>query len=155
MWKDTLTAIATLAILSTGAHARPSENNEVAAAIGGLITGVILSEIVDDANISVEFASYRGCRDNWDRYDSNYRDYDSRYRPDSHYRPDSRYHGKSGHYEWEKRRVWVDGYWDYTRDRCGRSVKIWIKGHYEIRNVKIWVEDRHPDYRRGESRCRS
>jgi len=149
MWKHTLTAITTLALLSSGAHARPSENNEVAAAIGGLITGVILSEIVDDANISVEFAGNHRYRDSWDRYDSNYRDYDSRYRPDS------RYHSKGGHYEWVKRRVWVDGYWDYTRDRHGRSIEIWVKGHYEIRNVKIWVEYRHSDYRRGESRCRS
>ncbi len=152
MWKKTLIAIATLAALTAGANARPSHHNEVTAAIGGLITGVVLSELADDANINLHLAGRHG--DSWSRYDSNYRDYN---RNNRNYRGYDNYrHSKSGHYTWEKRRVWVSGHWDYARNRHGRTVKIWVKGHHETRRVKVWVENnrRHGgdryDNRRGD-----
>jgi len=154
MWKKTIAAITTLAAMTAGAHARPSHHDEVSAAIGGLITGVVISELIEDANVSVEFATHN--RDGWDRYDSDYRDYD--YRGNRSYRgyDNDRRYRDSGHYIMEKRRIWVPGFWDYTCDRHGRSVKIWVAGHYEIRHVKVWVSDRdyHSRNYRENRNCR-
>ena len=164
MWKQTIIAITALAALTAGATARPSHHNngnEAAAAIGGLITGVVLSEFIDDTNINVQLAGRYS--DGWDRYHSDYRDYD-RYRNNRYYDGrDYRQHSKGGHYIYEKRRIWVPGHWEYTRDRRGYKVKIWVKGRHEIRRVKVWVNDRHHSrdryynrdrYDRGGSYCR-
>lgn len=155
MWKHTLVAFITFAALTAGAQARSSSNRDVAAAtIGGLITGVVLSELIDDGNVSVHFANRRG--DGWDRYHSDFRDYDRRYdRRYDRYDRGGRYHDRGGSYVWEKRRVWVPGFWEFTRDNCGRKMKIWVKGHYETRRVKVWVNNRHSKhYYRPDPYCR-
>ena len=157
MWKKTITAITALAALTAGAYARPShDNNEAAAAIGGLITGVVLSEIIDDANVNIHLAGRYG--DDWSRYHSDYRDYD-RYRDNRYDRGrDYRHDSRNGHYIYEKRRIWVPGHWDYTRDCHGHKMKVWVKGHHETRRIKVWVNDRYDDrdrhYDRGGSYCR-
>ena len=55
----------------------------------------------------------------------------------------------SGHYEYQTRKVWIEGHYDYERDRCGRRIKVWHPGHYKYEKVKVWVETRS----RGRS-CR-
>lgn len=34
------------------------------------------------------------------------------------------------------RRVWVPGYWAYKPTQCGRAVKHWIPGRYEVIRIR-------------------
>jgi hypothetical protein len=165
MWKHTLVALTTLAALTTAAHARPSTSSEVTAAMGGLITGVLLADAFDNANVSVHFAGRHGDSRYDDRYgrdsrfdprhhdrhgrDSRFdpRHHDSRFDPRHH---DSR-HDRGGYYVWETRRTWIPGYWENTRDCRGRRVKVWVEGRYEVHRVKVWVS--HTPSRRGAPYC--
>jgi hypothetical protein len=54
----------------------------------------------------------------------------------------------AGHYEYEKREVWHEGYYSYEYDRCGRRIRVWNPGYYTYTTVKVWVEHRghHRDY---------
>ena len=155
MWKTTIAALLTLALSSAGLHAKSGHNDNVDAAIGGMIAGVFLSEMIDsDASVSVEFASHhydrgrydswnRYGRDSWKRYDRSYRYYDRRHDR----RWDHRY--DRGYYTYRTQKIWIPGYWAYDRDRHGRSVKIWVKGHHELRKIKVWIPARKGGY------CRS
>lgn len=151
MWKHTTIALIALTALAASAHARPSHPHDVAkAAIGGIITGAILSELIDDGNVSVHLAGRRG--NSWHRYDSDFRDYNRHYRNDRYDRYDP--HNRAGYHVWENRKVWIPGHWDYTRDRWGNKIKIWVKGHYETRRVKVWVRNSYSRNHRPDPYCR-
>ena len=146
MWKTTLAALLILAVSGTGLHAKSRHDDNTEAAIGGLIAGVFLSEMLDsDSSISVELASHR-CYDrgdSWKRYDNSYRDYDRRH--------DRRWDNNRdrGYYTYKTEKVWVPGHWIYSSDRHGRTVKVWVKGHHEKRKIKVWVSTRKGGYYRS------
>lgn len=45
----------------------------------------------------------------------------------------------SGRYECRQVRVWVPGYYERVRTRCGRVETRWVSGRYEYRTEKVWV----------------
>lgn len=44
-----------------------------------------------------------------------------------------------GHYQWETRRVWVPGRWQYYYNDCGRREKYWSAGYYKVERTRVWV----------------
>jgi hypothetical protein len=48
----------------------------------------------------------------------------------------------SGHYIYEKHRVWNPGYYSYAYAPCGRKVKTWHEGFHTYEMVKVWVPRR-------------
>ena len=115
-----------------GITATPSTakaGNEVAAAIGGFIGGVIVGTAVNDRD---------HCpppRFDQDRYPRRGGRVIIETGPRGH-----------GHWKWIEVRTWVPGYHSFSYDRCGRRFRTWIPGHQEIRRERLWVDS---DRRRG------
>ncbi|MCG8525329.1 MAG: hypothetical protein MI748_03035 [Opitutales bacterium] len=153
MWKTIISILAITTLAAAQAHAgHRSSSDSFDAAIGGFITGVVLSEVFDDSNVSVHLTS-RGCRDSgrsyrrydsWSRYDSRYRDYSyGRHRDYGRSHHYNKYSSRDGYYTYRKQKVWIPGHWEYVRKHCGRKVKVWVDGHYEWRKIKVWVPGRY------------
>lgn len=104
-------------------------DDEAIAAIGGFVAGVITGSIIDDDpydrdRVRVSVHGRHG--------DRHYRGHDR----DRHW---TRHHGKRGHWEVRRIRVWVPGYWDITYNRCGDRIKVWRRGHYQWKRDRVWV----------------
>jgi hypothetical protein len=65
------------------------------------------------------------------------------YSETTYYYEDNRYR-PSGRWEYHNERVWVPGYWSYEYQRCGRRIRVWNPGRYEIRSQQVWVDDCRP-----------
>ncbi len=141
----TLTALIVLLGFSHVAHAKHSHRGDTAkAAIGGLITGVVLSELLDD-DIHVHATSYRRydrgrpCPDTYRGRGHHRYDYYDRHRGYDRYRGYERHHKPSGRWEYRTTRIWVPGYYVTRYEPCGRKIRIWRPGRYEFRKQKVWV----------------
>lgn len=110
-------AAAAIALMSspTAAEAR-HDHDEVVAAIGGFVGGVIVGSAIDGNNPSAHVEVSYG-------HD----------------------HGRHRHGHWEMRRVrvWVPGHWTYVDRDCHRPRKVWVPGRYEYRRDRVWVAHRH------------
>ena len=115
----TSVALAVGTLIGTPAPAK-ADDGEVLAAIGGFIGGVIVGSHSRD----VEYLPPA---------------------PRSHFGVsvvvDSR-HGRSGHWEYVSMRTWVPGRWLVRFDDCGRRVRTFERGHYEVRRERVWVDAR-------------
>ncbi len=47
----------------------------------------------------------------------------------------------SGHYEYREEQQWVPGFWQYQQIDMNTYRKIWVAGHYQPVQVKVWVQD--------------
>lgn len=121
-----LAATAVLALAPKQAQAGDKE----LALIGGFIGGLIVGAALDDGH---------------DRYAHEpvvvSHEYYGRDYGRDHYRHDR----PRGHWEFQKVRVWVPGYWQTSYD-CGRRVRVYVPGHYDVRRERVWVAHGH---RRG------
>lgn len=101
-------------------------SDEVLAAIGGFIGGVVVGTAISPDS---HHKHYRGSR---------CAQCAPRHR--GHVNFDDGYHPtRGGHWKWVEVRVWVPGRWNHHFDRCGRGVRTWVPGGYEIRRERRWV----------------
>lgn len=95
-------------------------NNEVWAALGGFVGGVIVGSALDDDHNSTVVVN------------AGYGNYPRR-----------------GYWEVVSVRTWVPGYWVVRYDDCGRRYKHFNRGHYTLTKKRVWVDgrgDRHYGY---------
>jgi hypothetical protein len=125
--EDTMNKIAITSVLAvmTGLAGAPQSANagddEVLAAVGGFIGGVIVASAANQ-HYSDQDAYY--AHDGYNnRYPVNHR-YDRR-----DYRRD---YGRD-HRQWVTVRVWVPGRWIIRYDNYGRRERCYVRGHYEHR----------------------
>lgn len=134
--KATLIAsIAVLALIAGQSSARAGD--EVIAAIGGFIGGMVVGSISSDSynhHSSVVIETGYGSRG------------------DRHYvrgrRSGDRYN--YGRWEFQTVRRWVPGHWSYRQDRCGDRRRVWTRGHHVHTRVRVWVS-----FGSGHKRSRS
>ncbi len=131
-----------------GHHGHHSSNSGSVAALGGFLTGLILSDVLTGPVYSTpvvvadSWADVAWRSDGWNygRPHYGYSRYGYHY-PDRHaYRPDYR-RGDRGY---RNVRVWVPGRWEIVCDRYGLSRRVWRNGYYDVRREK----NRVPAYRR-------
>lgn len=114
--------------------AQADSSDKALAAIGGFLGGVVATNIVND---------HRESKAYYHRSNKSCRETKVIVRSGSYNR-----HRGDGHYEYRRVKVWNPGYWEFTRDACGRRVKVWNKGYYSFRREKVWVEHcERPRYR--------
>lgn len=138
--KATLIAsIAVLALIAGQTSARAGD--EVIAAIGGFIGGMVVGSISSDSHnhhSSVVIETGYGSRG--DRHYGRGHN-DRRGRQGQHYdrgrRSGDRY--SYGRWEFQTVRRWVPGHWSYRQDRCGDRRRVWTRGHHVHTRVRVWV----------------
>ena len=144
--RNIIIATVLLGLVSAPAHA----DDEAVAAIGGFIAGIITGSVIDNHNdhyrygdhrsgVSVSVGHSSGRRPVYEHRDPRYR-----YDPHRGYSYNSR-----GYYTYQRVKVWVPGYYEYTRSHRGHSVKVWRPGTYRYENRKVWIPkgtDRRPGY---------
>jgi len=135
-----LTAATALSFTPQSAQAGDKEWAAVGGFLGGLIVGSVINDHDHDrgyrrhdTTVIIDRNRHGGCNDRCDD------------------RCDHR-----GYWKTVEVRAWVPGCWE-TRYDCGRRVRIYIPGHYEYRNDRVWVAygDRHDRYDRNDRRDRS
>jgi hypothetical protein len=125
--------IAALGAATFASQTARAGDEEVLAAIGGFIGGVIVGSqanhhacpppVVADCaprpevGVAVTFGSYR--------------------------------QAPRGYWEWVTVRTWVPGRWVVAYDGCGRRVHSFERGRYEHRRERVWVEAGDGHYRHG------
>ena len=123
-----VTAAATLLLgtptFSKADHRSHDDDGEAIAALGGFIGGLIVRASIDEAAPRHSVAG-----------------------EECHPRHERRRHG---HWEWATVRVWVPGCWTYVERRCERPRRVWVEGHYDYRRERVWVSHRG---RRCERSC--
>jgi len=121
--------IASLVAALTGVVGAPktahADGDEVAAAIGGFIGGLIIGSNID--------------RDHGHR--GGHVDVDVGFEVSS-----GRHYHRHGYWEIRTVRVWVPGRWVVSYDRCGNRHRYFERGHHEHRRERVWVGPR--DWRR-------
>lgn len=125
-------AITSVLAVMTGLAGAPQTakagDDEVFAAIGGFIGGVIVASAIHDNDLhrAHAYCEFDGCRD---RYVV-------------------RHAHRGPHREWVTVRVWVPGRWIVRYDNYGRRERCYVNGRYEHRREYV-VVDRHPGRGRG------
>jgi hypothetical protein len=116
--------------------------DEVAAAIGGFIGGVIVGSSMDD--------------DDGRDYDRRGVHVGTRIEISSgrdHHRGRYGHDHRHGYWDWTRVRVWVPGRWVVSYDHCGNRVRHFERGHHEWRRERVWVST-HGHRRREYDDCR-
>jgi hypothetical protein len=127
-----LIAAAALTVTPKSAFAGRNDDTAVAA-IGGFIGGLVLGAALDNDH------------DRYDRYDRGTVVIGGGYR-DRHYRDHD-----GGYWKTVTTKHWVPGYWTHTRDRRGRSIRVFVDGHWDYRTDRVWVSyDRHDRHDRRD-----
>lgn len=153
MWKKILICATFAALMTVSAEARGhrghgGSNSGSVAALGGFLTGLIVSDalarpmyttpiVVTDSWSDIAWRT-----DGWD-YGRTYHAYG---RPSYRY-PEKYTHRndyRRGDWGYREIRVWVPGTWDVVCDRYGRSTRVWRNGYYDVRREKV----RGSSYRR-------
>ena len=124
MNKMIITSMAAVAVALMGspiraeAGHRDNDRGEIVAALGGFIGGVIVGSTIhgDAPRVGVS-VSHR----------------------------DHGHHNRHGHWELRTVRVWVPGYWAHVERHGGRTRKVWVEGHYDVRRERVWVAHRRHD----------
>lgn len=145
-----LSAAALLALLLPAPQAQAG-GEDALIAVGGIITGVILAEVLDDDD-SCHHRSGCACPSCRPSYSGG--------GPTIVIQTGSC--PPRGHYVCRRVRVWVPGRWHCYVDPCGRQVRSWIPGYSTWREERVWVPDSrsghgfapgfHPDDGRHSSR---
>lgn len=146
--KTKATLIASAAVIALIASPPSAKaGDEVIAALGGFIGGVIVGTLSSDSRhetaVVIE-AGHRGRSDgHYDRGRRDHRDdrrYGKRHHGDRRYgKSHHRDRGRHGRWVYRTERRWVPGYWTYRRDRCGDSLRIWHRGRHVSTRVRVWV----------------
>ncbi len=102
--------------------------DETAAAIGGFIGGLIVGSSID--------------HDHHARYDDHARVHVGA----SIVIADRDHHHHRGHWETNRIRYWVPGRWVVSFDRRGHRVRGFERGHYAIREERVWVRSGRDRY---------
>lgn len=122
--KTKITALALIAATALTLAPKPAQaGDKELALLGGLIGGVIIGSVINDAR-----HHDRGHRDTVivERFGNEHCD-----------SPDGRWEDVSV-------RVWVPSVWVEERGRHGRRHRHYVPGHYEYRSDRVWVSfDRH------------
>lgn len=155
MWKKILICATLAALMAVPAEARGhrghrghrGSNSGSVAALGGFLTGLIVSDVLtrpvysSPVVISDSWSDVAWRTEGWDygRPHYGYGRYGSRYSDRYGHRPDYR----RGEWVYRDVRVWVPGRWEIVYDRYGLSTRVWRKGFYDVRREKMWV----PTYR--------
>jgi hypothetical protein len=123
--EDTMNKIAITSVLAvmTGLAGAPQTakagDDEVFAAIGGFIGGVLVASASHDRHDRGHaYCEFDGCRD---RYVI-------------------RHDHRGPHREWVTVRVWVPGRWIVRYDNYGRRERFYVKGRYEHRREYVVVD---------------
>jgi len=148
MWKKLFIYATFAALMTLPAEARNhrhhhGSNSGSVAALGGFLTGLILSDVlagpVYPAPVVVadSWSDVAWRTDGWNygRPHYGYNRYGDRY-------PD-RYAYRHSDWGYRNVRVWVPGRWEIVCDRYGLSKRVWRNGYYDVRREKI----RRPSYR--------
>lgn len=121
-----ITATIALGLSAGQVHA----NDEGLAALGGFVAGIITGAIIEDHHGYHHDAGVRiSVGDRHDRYGSYSR------------------HGQRGYWEVRHVRVWIPGRWEFVRNECGQSVRVWRPGHHRMQRTRVWVADRGRSHR--------
>lgn len=102
--------------------------DEVAAAIGGFIGGLVIGSVLDYDH-----------DDRFDRYDHHVGT--TVVIGTGHRHP----HRAGGYWKTVTVRHWVPGYWAHSCDRYGRPVRVFVEGRWEYRTDRVWVSYGRPD----------
>jgi hypothetical protein len=135
MKRFAFTGIASLAAFACLAPAPARAGDEVAAAIGGFIGGVIVGAHLGDR----EHRDHRPPPPVYDRRPG--RGGHVVVVPDRH-------RDRGGYWDWREVRVWIPGRHETSFDHRGRCVRVWVPGYHEVRRERVWVDTR----RRGSHR---
>ncbi len=98
--------------------------DEVIAAIGGLIGGILIGSAIDSHHGHYASDGYRN------------RNHGTSVVIQTN-------HGRRGHWKYIRVKTWVPGHWVRDYDDWGNRHKHWVQGHYTHRKNKVWVGDRH------------
>lgn len=112
-------ALMTSPVRANAGHGHHDHGDEVAAAVGGFIGGVIVASAINShlppppPVVTVSYGHDHGTR--------------------------------HGHWEMRRVRVWVPGYWTVVERRHDRPRRVWVDGYYEVRRERVWVAHRGYD----------
>lgn len=144
--KNILIALALIAAFTLTPRSASALGDKEAAIIGGLLGGVIIGAVIDDA--------LDGDR-HYDsvRYEDRRRGSSSHSYGRSSHGPScgcdtcrssrSRSHNSGGYWTYRSVKVWVPGHSSYYYDDCGRRVRHYERGYWTYRKEKVWVSSRN------------
>ena len=107
------------ALIASTAAPEARADREGRALVGGLIGGIIIGSILDDARHHHTRVHHR-----------------------------SRGHGRhggcgcSGHYDYISVKTWISGHWSVRYDRYGHCHRHWSPGYYSYYKRRVWVPHR-------------
>ena len=99
-----------------------ADDDEVVAAVGGFIGGLIVGSTLNDdhyrhAPVRVSTRVVIGSRGHRHHH----------------------HHHRHGHWEWNRVRVWVPGYWVVREDHYGRRIRYFEPGRHVYRRERVWI----------------
>lgn len=142
-WLIVATLVTSMILSPSAAQA---DEDKVWAALGGVLGGIVLSNIAHDKK---EQRQYKHHHKHYSEahYSSHRRGHSKVHRKGGdkvviiHKSPSHRVVEPTGHYEYRSVKKWVPGSWVVHYDDCGSRYKRWQRGYYKIVRKKVWVEN--------------